>query len=74
MAHQLAALNRPGNGEFKSVRNYLNDMKPVDLPERAYINHAEDLVTLRPGREHAWLDTVRHFPVHFLLYMSGIFY
>jgi hypothetical protein len=26
--------------------------------EKSYIYHKEDLITLRPGREHAWLDTI----------------
>lgn len=56
-AHQLAALNKPGSGEYESVSHYLTGMKPVERSERSYINHVEDLVTLRPGREHAWLDT-----------------
>lgn len=35
----------------------MDGMQPVHADERSYINHREDLVSLRPGREHAWLDT-----------------
>lgn len=59
-AHQLAALNKPGSGEYESVSHYLTGMKPVERSERSYINHVEDLVTLRPGREHAWVRSTSH--------------
>jgi hypothetical protein len=36
--------------------NYMNDKKPVEEKERSWINWKEDMVTLRPGRENAWLD------------------
>lgn len=41
---------------MNSVTNYLDDVTPVTKPEREYIQYEEDLVTLRPGRDHAWLD------------------
>lgn len=31
-------------------------MQPVYDEDAEFIDHKEDLVTLRPGREHAWLD------------------
>jgi hypothetical protein len=40
------------------VVNYLVNIKPIHKAERSFIRHREDLVTLRSGREHAWLDTV----------------
>ena len=55
-AQQLMAFNRPSSSERYSVSAYLNNQKPVKADERAYIRYKEDLVTLRPGREHAWLD------------------
>lgn len=30
--------------------------RPIHKSERQYIRYVEDLVTLRPGREDAWLD------------------
>jgi hypothetical protein len=50
------ASNRPSNRKVCSVGNYLENVKPVVSDERTYIQHTEDLVTLRPGREHAFLD------------------
>lgn len=50
------SLNRPSDTEHKSVFRYLEARKPIHPDERTYILHKEDLVTLRPGREHAWLD------------------
>lgn len=52
----LLAGNRPTKRELNSVNNYLDDVKPVTKLEREYIQHKEDLVTMRPGRDHAWLD------------------
>ena len=49
---------RPSDSEYASVHNYLDNIKPIHKDERAYISHKEDIVTLRPGREHAWLDRV----------------
>jgi hypothetical protein len=33
-------------------------MQPLDPPEQSWVQWKEDLVTLRPGREHAWLDSI----------------
>lgn len=48
--------NKPSSTEQRSVARYLENHKPVKEDERAYVEFKEDLVTLRPGREHAWLD------------------
>lgn len=50
------AFNRPGKAEHRSLINYVEGWKPVYEPESGYIYCKEDLITLRPGREHAWLD------------------
>jgi hypothetical protein len=50
------AFNRPGKAEHLSLLNYVEGYKPVYEPESEYIYCKEDLITLRPGREHAWLD------------------
>jgi hypothetical protein len=31
--------------------------EPLSEEENTWIQYQEDLVTLRPGREHAWLDS-----------------
>lgn len=55
-AHRIMAFNRSSASEYESVSHYLDNNKPIHKRERSYIKHREDLVTLRPGREHAWLD------------------
>ena len=50
------SFNRPGKAEHQSVLNYIEGETPVDEKESAYVYCKEDLITLRPGREHAWLD------------------
>jgi hypothetical protein len=57
-AQQLVALNRPSQSEYNSVDNYIHNTQPLRKEEQAWIQCKEDLITLRPGREHAWLDTI----------------
>jgi len=56
-AQQLMSFNKPAPGDYKSVETYINNNKPLVEDEGSYIYRKEDLVTLRAGREHAWLDT-----------------
>jgi len=56
-AQTLMSLNRPTSHEYTSVENFMNNEKPVSRPQLSFIYRKEDLVTLRPGREHAWLDS-----------------
>ena len=51
------SFNKPAPGDWKSVETYINNKKPLDEAEGSYIYRKEDMVTLRAGREHAWLDT-----------------
>jgi hypothetical protein len=51
------SFNKPGHDEWRSVENYIWNNKQIEEKETRFIYHKEDLVTLRPGREHAWLDT-----------------
>ena len=55
-AQALAAFNKPTTGEHRSVQNWIHNVQPVDEADSSFVNQTEDLVTLRPGREHAWLD------------------
>jgi hypothetical protein len=52
----LVSLKRPVESEYKSVQNFIHDEKPQCEEEETWIQCKEDLFTLRPGREHAWLD------------------
>ena len=56
-AQTLTAMNRPTSAEYTSVENFVNNEQPLPREETSFIYCKEDLVTLRPGREHAWLDS-----------------
>ncbi|MCJ1392225.1 hypothetical protein MMC18_005092 [Xylographa bjoerkii] len=55
-AQQLAALNRPADRDQRSVQTLLENENPLGTKESTFIYEKEDLVTLRPGREAAFLD------------------
>ncbi|KAK4897420.1 hypothetical protein LTR27_004940 [Elasticomyces elasticus] len=55
-AHGLMSFHRPADSEHQSVLNYMFNEAPIHDSESQYIHCKEDLVTLRPGRENAWLD------------------
>ena len=55
-AQQLVSFNKPASGDYKSVVNYMKEVEPVIQKERDWVRRLEDLITLRSGREHAWLD------------------
>lgn len=57
-AQQLVAVNKPAARDFVSVVNYIDAEQPLCPPDREFIFEKEDLITLRPGREHAWLDAL----------------
>jgi hypothetical protein len=62
----MLATNRPSDSEYRSVRNYLETYKPLHNTEMDYIQHKHDLITLRPGRDHAWLDRSIDRSLHIL--------
>ncbi|KAL8849436.1 MAG: hypothetical protein Q9221_005608 [Calogaya cf. arnoldii] len=56
-ANQLKALDKPASRDYRSVLHYMeNDGGQMFENEMSWIYDKEDLVSLRPGREHAWLD------------------
>jgi hypothetical protein len=55
-AQQLAAANRPPERDYNSVANFVRHKKPLMQGDDDFIYNKEDLITLRPGRESAWLD------------------
>ena len=58
-AHQMLSLGRPAARDYRSVRNYIEaDGGQLFEEESRFIYEKHDLITLRPGREHAWLDTI----------------
>ena len=55
-AQTLAGLSKPAKRDYRSVRNYIDDESPLLGEEADYILCKEDLITIKPGRENAWLD------------------
>ena len=56
-ARELKAINTPSNRDYRSVLSFMeNDKGQLYEKEMEFILEKADLVTLRPGREHAWLD------------------
>ena len=56
-AQGLKGLEKPSARDYRSVLRFMeNDGGQVFEEESGWIYNREDLVTLRPGREHAWLD------------------
>jgi hypothetical protein len=56
-AQGMVALSKPTTSEYTSVETFMNNEKPLVEEEGSFVYRKEDLVTLRPGREHAWLDS-----------------
>ncbi|KAF2640119.1 hypothetical protein P280DRAFT_498897 [Massarina eburnea CBS 473.64] len=57
-AQKMASLNRPSKEDLVSVQNYMANNKPlITKAEAAWKDLEEDVITLRGGREHAWLDS-----------------
>lgn len=55
---QLKALNQPSTRDYRSVLHFMeNDGGQLFGEESSFVYEKEDLITIRPGREHAWLDT-----------------
>jgi hypothetical protein len=57
IARDLTSLSKPAVRDYRSVRTYFEDKQPV-VKDEQYINYKEDIITLKPGRENAWLDAV----------------
>ena len=56
-AQQLKALDRPSNRDYRSVLSFMEyEGGQLYEEDMEFIYEKEDLVTLRPGREYAWLD------------------
>ena len=54
-ARDIASLNRPPTRDYLSVKSYFDEEAPLCNVE-SYIYRKEDIITLKPGRETAWLD------------------
>ncbi|KAM0123629.1 hypothetical protein ACHAP3_010982 [Botrytis cinerea] len=57
-SQHVNAMNRPADSDYKSVERYIFDKKPLVDEEQGFIYEKNDLITLREGREGAYLDTM----------------
>lgn len=55
-AKEMATLQRPSGRDWRSVRDWIVDHKPLVDDEGDFILRREDVVTLRVGRECAGFD------------------
>lgn len=55
-AQKLTKFNKPTEGEYSSVRHWIEGQNGVLDEDAEFVYQREDLITLRPGREYAWLD------------------
>lgn len=55
-AREMATLQRPSTRDWRSVRDWIVDHKPLVDDEREFILRREDVITLRTGRECAGFD------------------
>ena len=55
----MKALDRPTTRDYRSVLHFMeNDGGPLYKKESEFIYEKEDLVTIKPGRDHAYLDGI----------------
>lgn len=57
-AKDVAGMQRPSKRDWRSVKNWIDNRKPLVEKERRFILRKEDLVTLRCGREGAGFESV----------------
>ncbi|KAG9194062.1 hypothetical protein G6011_04097 [Alternaria panax] len=57
-AQQMMAFKKPTANEYQSVGRYMNNRKALVDDEATWIQHKEDIVTLRTDREGGWLDDI----------------
>ena len=57
-AQQVKSLNPPSQRDYRSVLHFMeNGGGDLFEEESEFIYEKEDLITVRPGREYAWLDS-----------------
>ncbi|KAL8710278.1 MAG: hypothetical protein Q9220_005048 [cf. Caloplaca sp. 1 TL-2023] len=55
-AQSLVAMNKPPTRDQTSLRNFLQNHPGLVEAESKFAYHKEDLITLRPGRDHSMID------------------
>jgi hypothetical protein len=56
-AHTITGYRRPSKRDYRSIRNYFKKTAPLCALE-VYIDRKEDLITLKHGRDIAWMEVV----------------
>lgn len=56
-ARDFMTFHRPPSEDFASVQGYFHEMHPVSYDEE-YIYSKDDLATLKPELDAAWLDKI----------------
>ncbi|ORY09326.1 hypothetical protein BCR34DRAFT_568705 [Clohesyomyces aquaticus] len=57
-SHQMLGFPKPAETDRQNVGRYIYNRKPLIQEEASWIQHKEDLITIRAGRENGWLDGV----------------
>jgi hypothetical protein len=55
-ARETFSLQRPSSRDYRSVRTWFWNQKPLVAPQAAFIEKKEDIITLRSGREWSEFD------------------
>jgi len=55
-ARELVSFQRPTDRDYRSVRTWLHNLRPIVEQEESYIELREDILSLRHGREWAGFD------------------
>lgn len=55
-AYKFEAMERPTDRDHASLTYFFDNEAPVCESDRDFLLHKEDLITIRAGRDHAWLD------------------
>jgi hypothetical protein len=57
IARELLECSKASETDIQSVRNFLNMNEGLAI-EEIYLRREEDMITLKPGRENTWLDSL----------------
>lgn len=61
-------MSKPSARDYQSVKNFFEEYYPVCGENEEYFRFKEDIISLKPGRENAWLDAaiergLQHCPI-----------
>jgi len=63
-ARELVSFQRPTDRDYRSVRTWLHNLRPIVEQEESYIELREDILSLRHGREWAGFDGIIESLLH----------